>query len=119
MDKRELLAKLNEELATLEAEAEAAFEKSKANQYDNWDEELERIEGQGSVWGAKLIIQAVQAFGEEPAAEPDRDDFESFICPACKTERPWITGHGDCRACDDCCTDYQDENDKTVYCHPY
>ncbi len=119
MNKQELLAKLNEELATLEAEAEAAFELSKANDYDNWDEEIERIEGQGSVWGAKLIIQAVQAFGEEAAVELDRDDFESFICPACKTERPWITGHGDCQACDDCCTDYQDENGKTVYCHPY
>jgi hypothetical protein len=47
------------------------------------------------------------------------EDFESFTCPACKTEQPWIKGHGDCRACDDCCVDYQDENGKIVYCYPY
>jgi hypothetical protein len=64
MNKETLLAKLNEELATLEAEAETNAENSEANGYDNWDEEVERLESRGAVWGAKLIIQAVQAFEE-------------------------------------------------------
>ena len=59
-----LLAKLNEELATLEAEAEESAKLSEANGYDNWDEEVERLERRGAVWGAQLIIQAVQAFEE-------------------------------------------------------
>ncbi len=43
----------------------------------------------------------------------------SFVCPACNTEQPYSRGHGDCRACDDCCKDTEGPDGKIIYCHPY
>ena len=43
---------------------------------------------------------------------------DTFVCPACNTEQPYSRGHGDCRACDDCCSDTYTPEGKLVYCHP-
>ena len=46
-------------------------------------------------------------------------EFQTFVCPACKQDKPYSEGHGDCQACDDCCKDTEGEDGKIIYCHPY
>ena len=46
-------------------------------------------------------------------------EYYTFVCPACQQDTPFIQGHGDCRACDDCCKDTEGPDGKVVYCYPY
>ena len=45
-------------------------------------------------------------------------NVETFICPWCEETKILEQGHGDCRACDDCC-ECQWEAEGFTYCTPY
>jgi hypothetical protein len=42
----------------------------------------------------------------------------TFICPICNEETEMAKGHGDCRACEDCC-ECEWGTDGMTYCTPY
>jgi hypothetical protein len=46
-------------------------------------------------------------------------EVKTFTCPACDEDKPYEQGHGDCRACDDCCECEWGDDGKIIYCHPY
>ena len=43
----------------------------------------------------------------------------AFVCPACKTLKPFVAGSGDCQTCETCCKCPADAYATKAYCMPY
>ena len=105
-----LLARLQSELRMFANEAREAEQADKAQDYaGDFDLTIERLESRGKVMATEWLLHVIEVFEEE----------QTFTCPACKQETPYSKGHGDCRACDDCCKDTISRDGKVVYCFPY
>jgi hypothetical protein len=105
-----LLARLQSELKMFTHKAREAEEADKAQGYaGDFELTIERLESRGKVMATEWLLHVIEVFEEE----------QTFTCPSCKQETPYSKGHGDCRACDDCCKDTISRDGKVVYCHPY